>query len=129
LTFVLIEALEPLLVRLKDRDIELAPGVPTEIPDDAGLRLLRKAPDMVRVIGVIIEPIYRQARPVYWEDAKGQTQGPADVEFLANVGRGRNETFWVVVTYQGTVRWIRSDRLRAKPRYAGIAKPVPGTPL
>src|SRR5688572_20838301 len=40
--------------------------------------------------------------------------GPATPEWLARVGDGEQAAFWIVATFQGLDRWIRSDRLRSK---------------
>jgi hypothetical protein len=60
--------------------------------------------------GIQIEPATPNARVIYWETGKGQILGPAIPEYLA---RDR-ETFWVVTTFEGKIRWINADMLRSK---------------
>jgi hypothetical protein len=71
---------------------------------------------------ITIEPAAPNARPVYWERADGSISGPARPEFLAQVGTGPAASFWVVTTYEGQARWIRSDRLRSKRQFESQAK-------
>ena len=109
---MLIEALQLLLVRLSAGVVEL---VPVELPDEQGRRLLAKVPEKVRRITdgcPVIEPAALHARPVYWEGVDGKLHEPARPEFLAQADRH----FWVIVTFRKQSRWIRSDRLRAKPQ-------------
>lgn len=51
--------------------------------------------------------------PIYWETGDGRILGPAVPEYLA---RDRN-TFWIVVTFSGQIRWIDADRLRSKKAF------------
>ena len=62
---------------------------------------------------VTIEPAATNARSIYWEAADGRILGPAVPEFLPKVG----EQFWVVTSYEGQLRWIRSDRLRTRQAF------------
>lgn len=64
---------------------------------------------------VTIEPAAANSRPIYWEAVDGQILGPAVPEFLAQVGK----TFWIVTTFEGQIRWIRSDRLRSRKAFQG----------
>lgn len=66
---------------------------------------------------ITIEPAAPNARPAYWERASGEIVGPARPEFLAKVGSGATEQFWVIVDYQGQPAWVRSDRLRSKKAF------------
>jgi hypothetical protein len=63
---------------------------------------------------ITIEPAAPNAKPVYWERATGEIVGPARLEFLAKVGRGITEQYWVIVDYEGQPAWVRSDRLRSQ---------------
>lgn len=64
-----------------------------------------------------IEPAIRPAgQPlslIYWETGTGRILGPAVPEYLA---RGR-ETFWIVTTFEGQMRWVNADRLRSRRQY------------
>jgi hypothetical protein len=66
---------------------------------------------------VRMEVAHHRARSVYWEAADGKVLGPAMPEFLARVGTGKREQFWIVVRYAGHARWVRSDRLRSKQAF------------
>jgi len=114
---VLIEALRPLLVRFPDRDLQLEPGQPVDLPDRHVQRLLERAVGKVRVVlshePIVIEPTHPNPRPIYSESITGELLGPAEPEFLAQVGEGEQATFWVIATFAGIPRWIRSDRLQA----------------
>ena len=70
---------------------------------------------MAKRSDVVLEPAASNARPVFWEDATGQILGPAVPEYLGRTGSGHMERFWVIVTYEGSIRWIRDDRLRRRP--------------
>jgi len=113
-----IESVKPLRVQFKQREVRLQPGQPVELPDDDGRKLVNQAGDKVRIVQApetIVEPAAVNARPVYWEDSGGKLCGPAVPEFLAKTGTGDRERFWIVVMYQGSIRWIWSDRLRTAP--------------
>ena len=69
----------------------------------------------------VIEPAAPNARPVYWEAADGQILGPAGPESLAMVGSGQTAAFWVVVTYDGSPRWVQSERLRSEQQFKNQA--------
>jgi len=101
---------------MKSRDVWLEPGVPCELPDIVGERVVERAGGRVRRVSppaTIVEPAASAAKPIYWEDAFGDVCGPAVPELLAKTGPP--ERFWAIVTYQGRICWVRSDRLRAKP--------------
>ncbi|MDX2253209.1 MAG: hypothetical protein NW202_13065 [Nitrospira sp.] len=110
----------PITVRTAQGDVRLTPGVPHELPDCVGQRVIEQAGSKVRVhqpeAEILIEPAAPDPRPVYWRGVDGKLCGPAKPELLAKVGTGTNERFWVVVTYQGTTRWVRANRLQAKPK-------------
>ncbi len=116
-----IEALTPLKVHMNGRDLLLDPGQPQDLPDEEARRLLAKVPNKVRVVPsdepVVIEPAVRPdgspLAPIYWEDNIGQILGPAVPEFVARAGGD----FWIVTTFEGNARWIRSDRLRSKQAF------------
>jgi hypothetical protein len=113
LTCMLIEALQPLTVKLRSRAVHMTPGHPVDLPEDDGLRLLVKAKGKVRLIAnhrPIIEPAHPFAKPTYFEDAFGRILGPVIPEFLARA----DGHFWIVTTFEGEARWIRSDRLRSR---------------
>jgi hypothetical protein len=65
---------------------------------------------------VTINTAHSEARSVYWETGDGKILGPAVPECLARL-RGKKDSFWVIVTYQGLPRWIRSDRLQSKQAF------------
>jgi hypothetical protein len=68
---VLINALQPLLVRLPGGDVHLQPGVPVEFPDEQGHRLLAKVPNKVRRVTIPSPPINQS---VYWNSVDGKTR-------------------------------------------------------
>lgn len=118
---MLLEAVDrPILYRFKDgREVVLRPGgPPVELPDVQAKDLLERAAGQVRIATVVLEAASPTARPVYWQDAIGRILGPAQPEFLAQVGPGLPRTdFWVVVAWEGLPRWIRADRLRNKQAF------------
>lgn len=106
--------------------IRLDPGQPVDLPVERALKLIAKAPGRVRIVEdqVVIEPAHPNARPIYFEDIAGRILGPATPEFLAQTGHGLKSTdYWVVTTFEGQIRWIRSDRLRSKQAF-DTQKPV-----
>lgn len=62
---------------------------------------------------LIMEPAAPNARPIYWETGTGRILGPATPEFLARDG----DTFWIVTTFDGQIRWINADQLRSKKAF------------
>ena len=111
----------PLKYRLRTgEEIILKPGVPVELRDESARILLKQAGDRVRVVdsSVVIEPAHPNARPIYWERNDGNIYGPARLQFLAQVGLGLKTTdFCVVVSFDGGLVWIRSDRLRSRQQF------------
>lgn len=100
------------------------PGDRLVLTADQATKVLAKWPDRLRPVDtepVIVEPALKAdgspLTPVYWESATGQILGPAVPEFFGAVGVGEATTFWIVTTYQGETRWIRSDLLRTKQAY------------
>ena len=71
---------------------------------------------------VTIEPASPTARPIYWKAMDGTWHGPVKPECLGRTGTGDKELFWVIVTYQKTVRWIRSDLLRSRQAFEAQRK-------
>lgn len=57
-----------------------------------------------------IEPAAPNARAIYWETGTGEILGPAVPEYLLRDG----DTFWIVTTFEGQIRWINADRLRSR---------------
>jgi hypothetical protein len=118
---MLIEAIEKALkVKRQDGDILLTPGTPVEFTEEEGLKLLTKAKGKVRLVEqseTVIEPAQRPdgqpLSPIYWETGTGQILGPAVPEYLARDG----QTFWIVTTFEGQIRWINADRLRSKKQF------------
>ncbi len=107
------------LYRWPGGEVRLEPGKPIELPPDRAAKLMARASGRIRQVelekSVLIEPAAPNARPVWWEDANGLLCGPAIPEYLAKTGGSLSEHFWVVVTHEHIIRWIRSDRLRSKP--------------
>lgn len=73
---------------------------------------------------IVIEPAALNARPVFWERT-GEIVGPGKPEFLAKVGSGPKESYWVIVAYDGLPVWINSTVLRSKKAYETQIKPRP----
>ena len=114
-----IESLKPIRVQFRLQEVRLEPGRPVELPEDCGRNLLHQAGNKDRIAQppetVVIEPAAANARPVYWEGSEGKLCGPATPEFLAKTDTGEEERFWVLVTFEGTIRLVWSEILRAKP--------------
>ena len=111
----------PVTVRTGRGDVKLTPGIPQELPDAIGQRVLERAGEKVRIHEpngkeeTLIEPASPTAKPIYWESVDGKILGPAKPEFLAKSGPDGHEQFWIVVTFRKITRWISSDRLRRAP--------------
>jgi hypothetical protein len=122
---------KPFTYRWPGGEIRLEPGVPVDVPDDRAVKLLAKVGAKVRAVqsDVVIEPATRPdgnpISPVYWEDATGKIVGPAVPECLAHVGA----EFWMVTTFAGHTRWIRSDRLRSIKAFLEQAEVREGNPF
>jgi hypothetical protein len=120
----------PVTVRTVHGDVRLAPGIPHELPDAVGDRVLQCAGDRVRVHAQepapdpLIEPAAPNARPVYWERADTSIVGPGQPEFLAMVGSGQAATYWVVAQFDGLPIWINSMQLRSKRQFEEQVRPV-----
>jgi hypothetical protein len=67
--------------------------------------------------GISVNPAHPRGRQMYWEDIDGRILGPVVPEHLAKVRTRNGDSFWVIVTYDGLPRWIRSDRLRSKQAF------------
>jgi hypothetical protein len=113
---LLIEALTPLRLVLPERELSLIPGHPVDLPDKQARRLLDMAGEKVRQVvpDVVIEPAYPTAHPIYWEAMDRTWHGPVKPEYLGRTGSRHEERFWVIVSYRGTIRWIRSDMFRSR---------------
>lgn len=72
---------------------------------------------------VVIEPAAPDARPVFWERGTGEIVGPGQPEFLAKVGSGPKESYWVIALYQGLPVWINATVLRSKRQFEQQVKP------
>jgi hypothetical protein len=127
---VTLEAVQPVKVRFRSdgSQFDLRPGDRVDLPEMNARRLLQVAPEKVRRVddSVTIEPAHPKARPVYFEDALGRILGPVVPEFLARA----EGHFWIITTFDGLPRWIRSDRLRSKRQFEAqpktrIVEPVP----
>ncbi len=115
-----VEATTPLRVRFAHGEIRLRPGHPVELSEEDGRKVLDKAGDRIRVVtaptaDIIIEPASTTARPIYFEDASGHLCGPVIPEYLGRVGIDDRARSWVIVTHNGLIRWIHSDRLQVGP--------------
>ena len=73
---------------------------------------------------IVIEPAALHARPVFWERNTGEIVGPAQPEFLAQVGIGATVSYWVVAQFEGYPVWINSIRLRSQQAYESQVKPT-----
>lgn len=118
----MLEAVEPIRVRLGGQSHELQPGQRIDLPEDKGRLLLERAPGKLRIIEtgserITIESAATTARPVFFENSLGEILGPATVTDLAKVGAGENEQFWIIVEFDGQARWVRSDRLRSRRQF------------
>jgi hypothetical protein len=132
---------KPICYRFKDgREVLLQPGFPVEVSEAAARQLLKQAAGQIRVVDAepLVITLARRADgtplpPVYWESAKGEVLGPGVPEFVAKA----DAHWWIVMTYQGDTRWIRSDRLRSRKTFerqlplrvvdALVPRVIPGT--
>ena len=78
---------------------------------------------------IVIGPAAANARPIYWERGNGEICGPARPEFLARVGSGPKEGYWVVALYESGPIWINSTMLRSKRQFEQQVKPRPFEPI
>ena len=111
----------PIKYRLNDgRELVMEPGVPVEMPDLAGRRLLHKAVGKVREVfqssDVVLDLAAPNATPLFWERT-GSIIGPGTPEFLAKVGDGPTASYWVVAQYEGQPVWINSNMLRSRRQF------------
>lgn len=123
-----LKILRPLHIRrlAGGEDLHLKPGL-IDLPDDDAQALLEKKPDAVRQVEldepVVVEPACRpDGQPlsaIFWETGSGEIIGPAVPEYFAQDG----ETFWIVTTFEGQIRWINADRLRSKKQFEQQRKP------
>ncbi len=84
------------------------PMIPT--PAENGSATSNAAP---AIQSVEMQPAEPNAKIAYWETGDGSILGPAMPEFL---GRDGN-SFWIVTTFRGQIRWINADRLRSKKAF------------
>lgn len=112
---------KPFTYRWPGGEVRLEPGKPIDLPPDRAAKLLVRASGRVRQVesegGVVIEPAANNSRPVFWERADGSIVGPAQPEFLARVGTGPKESYWVIALYEGMPVWINSTVLRSKRQF------------
>ena len=105
---MLIESNKPLVIRLTDRDIHLAPGQSRELPDDVAEKVLAKVPSVVRVIVRSDEDALSLFhRTVEWESQRfGHRIG--QVVLASSNG-------WCLVLNgkTGGLTWVREDLLYA----------------
>ncbi len=127
-----LEILRPLHIRRASGDLHFKAGSVADLPDEDALLLLAKKPDAVRLVGTsgtVIEPAHRPdgqpLSPIYWETGTGEILGPAQPEFLARVGNGPRETYWVVALFDGLPVWINATALRSKQAFETQIKPRP----
>lgn len=66
----------------------------------------------------VIEPAPPNPRPIYWETGDGRILGPAVPEFFLQDG----EEYWISVTFEGHIRFLRDDRLRSRKAFEQQAK-------
>ena len=135
---MLIEAVKPLRVRFKEREVRLRPGEPIQFSEAEGQRLLEKAPDKVKVVSglpletpptppliglashtsdIVIEPAPRNARLVYFERNDRQICGPARVLAYQRASAGGPQHDWLIVEFQGVWEWVWADHLRSRQQF------------
>lgn len=89
---MLIEALKPLRIRFKEREVHLQPGHPVTFTEEEGRKLLEKAPGKVRQLrSAEIQP----GSFITWQGADGKQRGPALVDFFYTDPDG---SAWAFVT-------------------------------
>jgi len=89
-----------------DAELAFIPGGLT--PPNAAPSASPPAPE-----GIQIEPAAPNAKGVYWEMGDGRILGPAVPEFFLRDG----EEYWISVTFEGHIRFIRDDRLRSRKAF------------
>lgn len=117
---MLIESSQPVIIRRLAGDLRLVPGFPVDLPDEEARKLLVKAHGKVRIVAkerIIMEPAKKPngspLSPIYWETGDGRILGPAAPEFFLRDG----EEYWISVTFEGHIRFIRDDRLRSRKAF------------
>jgi hypothetical protein len=119
---LILEVVEPFTVKEDGRVTTWAPGQQMRLSPAKAQRVLACVGNKVRVVEGDNSPIELcdaspTARPIYWKSPDGTWCGPATPEFLDRVGTGSQERFWIVTTYQGAIRWVRSDLLRNRQAF------------
>jgi hypothetical protein len=66
---------------------------------------------------IVIESAAVHTRLIYWERADLSIAGPAQPEFLAQVGTGPRTSYWVVAQFEGGPVWINSVVLRSRQAF------------
>jgi hypothetical protein len=78
----------------------IEPAVPTPSTKDIGIE-------------PAVKPDGRPLSAIYWETGDGRIVGPATPEFFLRDG----EEYWISVTFEGQIRFIRDDRLRSRKAF------------
>jgi|CXWL01.1.fsa_nt_gi hypothetical protein len=107
-----------------------APLIATPSHEEAFSETAAPMPPLQAAENIVVEPAAENPRPVYWERADLSIVGPGRPEFLAKVGSGATERFWVIVEFQGQPAWVSSDRLRSRKAFeqqpeVRVVKPIP----
>lgn len=102
---MLIEALKSLKVRLPNRDIQLRPGYPEEIPDEYVQRLLAIVPHKVKVVAALTGPL----KPGHWIEYESPLFGLLRGELLEVFNDGFLEVFHPLMRRLARipVGWVR----------------------
>ena len=102
-----IEAIKPLTVHLQDGDLDLEPGVPVNVSDDIGRKLLMKAQGVVRLVETADATVHTGHRVEWCSPLFGTCAGRVVVD---------SEDGWFLLKGEHTPNslvWVREDRLNA----------------
>jgi hypothetical protein len=107
-----------------------APLIATPSHGEAFSETTVPMPPPQAVENIVIESAAANPRPVYWERADLSIVGPGRPEFLAKVGTGARERFWVIVEYKGQAIWVQSNQLRSRKAFEQqpqirVVEPIP----
>ncbi|MDK2743222.1 MAG: hypothetical protein NDI90_09920 [Nitrospira sp. BO4] len=92
----------------KNKACRTDPTVPVFTPGD---NTLSHTGSIINTIE--IQPAEVNAKAAYWETGDGRILGPAVPEFFLRDG----EEYWISVTFEGNIRFIRDDLLRSRKAF------------
>jgi len=93
-----------------DQIAMIGPASPNLAPGGSASPHTAPSTSTPAIKSIEIQPAAPNAKPIHWETGTGDILGPAKPEFLARDGN----SFWIVTTFEGQLRWINADRLRSQ---------------